>query len=931
MKRSFRVALITVASVVGIVVLAVALAPLLFRDRIVERVKVELNERLEAEVAFSDVDLTLLSTFPTLTVRIDELTIRGKGAFEGIELLRAQSLAAGVDLMALIFDETIEIRSVLVDEPMAHIVVTADGAANYDILGELEAGGETESSTGTDLVLELEDYEIRDGALVYEEPGVDVAIVGLAHRGRFRLEGGTQALRSKTVADQLSVRLGGIRYLKNAHAELDVEALIEGEQETLTIQSLALAVNELAIDGSGTIRWRDDVDLDLQMASREGLPIKALISAIPNAYAADFDGLQASGTFSLRASVQGRVGADDAGTPSFEVKAQVRNGKLKYPDLPLGITGIELDANIDHPGGHLDKVTVDVAKYAFTAGESSATGSVRVRRPLSGPNVDLVLNGRLNLAELATAYPLPDVEALTGVIAAKLDLSAQGKQISKLTGTISANDVTYQPQGASEIRVSEAQVALSPKQTTIQKLEASVGTSDASIRGVASPLTTFLSDDQKVTASLWVRSKRLRVEDILGDDGGESQEQGAATAPFVLPDDLDANLNLDVETLTYGELTLKNLEGSGRLRNRKLTLDDVKADALGGSMKLDGTLVTHPSRAPAFDMAYVVDRVSFAETFEALPSMRAYAPIARFLDGRFSTDLRASGTLGNDLAPKLDSIDAAGLFAALQSKLASDFPPLQELNRVLPAFPKPLHLEGVRSRFRIEDGTMEVKPFTTRVEGMTLMFSGRHGLNQEMKYELSTDVPIDSLPAKLATDVRRLGLDLSKVKDVGVTARLTGSIKAPRVAVDVDTAALRGLVADTVSAELAAQRARALEEAQRQADAIVREAATQAARIRQEAKRAAERIRQEGYARADELEREAAGKPLREIAAKEGAKRIRRETDKRADQAIAEANRRADQVVAQAQERADQVMREASARSQEATDEAQKRTTDKMR
>jgi len=930
MKRPLRIAAITIASVIGVFLIMLALVPFLFRDRIVDRLRAELNERLDAEVDFADMDLTLFSTFPTLTLQLEELVIAGKGPFEGIELVRAQSVGAGIDLMALVFDESIEIRSVRVEEPRAHVVVTSEGAANYDILGELDDPGGTDAES--DLTLDVEDYEIRGGTLIYEEPGVDVVVVGLDHEGRFRSAGSQQTFRSKTDIDELSVRLGSIRYLKSAHAEAEIDALFDAERDSLVIESLVVAVNRLAMTGAGSIGWADDgIELDVTLASKEGLPVKALVSAVPNAYSADFDGLQTGGTFSIGASVKGTLGPDDTDIPSFEIAARVRNGRLKYPELPLALTDIELDAKVDHPGGHLDKLLVNVAKYAMTAGESRATGSLRVSRPLSGPDIDLVLDGRFDLAELRKAYPISDIDTLTGLVEANIDLSAKGKQIGKLAGAINVKELSYQPEGGAEVRVSEARVALSPTQTTIQSLRARVGVSDASIRGVLSPLTTFLSDDQKITASLWLESKRLRVEDFLGDGDADGEVADVATAPFLLPENLDAKLDLDVQMLTYGDLVLKSFKGSGRLRNRKLSLDGVRADALGGSMKLDGTLTTQPGRSPAFDMTYVVDRVSFAEAFDALPSMRAYAPIARFLDGRFSTSFRASGTLGDDLSPKLDSVDAGGFVAALQSKLSSDFAPLRELSRAVPAIPKPLDIEGLRTRFQIEDGAVEVKPFVTQVKGLTMMVSGRHGLDQEMKYEVSTEVPIDGLSAKLAGEVKRLGIDLAKVKKVGVRARLTGSMQSPRVSVDVDTAALRGAVADAASAKLAEQRARALQEAQQQADRMIDEAETQADRIRQEAKRAAERVRKEGYARADQLEREAAGNPLKEIAAKQTAKGIRRETDKRTDQAIAEANRRADQLLAEAQKRADQVMKEAATRSEQAADEVQKQTTDKIR
>lgn len=931
-KRAVRIASISLGVFVLALVAALALVPYLFKDQIVERVRSELNERLDATVELADIDLSLLSTFPTLTVEVEELAIIGKDVFEGIELLRARSIGAGLDLGALVFGDEIRIESVRIESPRVHVVVTANGAANYDILGDLGQTDDAPTESETPLVVEIEDYEIRDATLIYEEPGIDVAIVDLDHGGRFRVAGSNQTLRSETEIEELSVRLGGVRYLKNAHAELDLEALLEGAQERLTVESLSLAINRLAMTGSGSVGFGgESLDLDLAFASEEGLPVKALVSAIPNAYAADFDGLQTGGSFSLKGGVKGQLGPEDGDIPSFNAATRVRNGRLKYPDLPLAITDIELDAKVDHPGGPLDKLTAEVAEYGLAAGESRASGRARIARPLSGPNVDFVLDGRFDLAELVKAYPIPDVESMAGIVEADVDLSAKGERIAKLSGAISATDLTYQPEAGATIEVAEAQVSLSPTQTMIKTLRVNVGSSDAQIRGVAAPLTAFLSEDELITASVWLRSKRLVVEDFLGESDETEEDDSVASAPFVLPDDVDARLDLDVETLAYGDLVLKNFKGSGRLKDRKLTLNGIRADALGGSMKLDGALTTRPDRAPAFDMTYVVERVSFAEAFKALPSMRAYAPIARFLDGRFSTDLSASGTLQDDFSPKLDSVDASGMVAALQSKLESDFGPLQELARALPAIPKPLDIEGFRTRFKIEDGAVEVKPFTAKAKGLEMVVSGRHGLDQDMKYRVTTEVPIDGLSSKLAAEVKRLGLDLTKIENIGVQANLTGSIESPRVSVDVDTGALRGAVADAISSELAEQRARAMEKAREQADQIVAEAKKQSQRVLEEAERAAERVRAEGYKRADQLEREAEGNPLQEIAAREGAKRIRRETDKRVDQALAEAERKADKVVAEAEKRADRLVEEAAAQSDRAADQVEQQTSDRIR
>jgi hypothetical protein len=932
MKKPVKFTLFVVAMVVGTIIVALALVPVLLEDRIIERLRTELNEQLHATVTFADADASLLSTFPTLTAEISALKVTGEGEFEGITLFSAESVAAGVDLLALVMDDAIQIESIGVEHPEAHLIVTEAGKANYDIIAEQseEPVGTAEESEV--VAFEVERYRINDGIITYDEPGISVAAIGLRHEGSAKISGSTQELESQTHIEALTVKLGQITYLLRAKTRVDVDATVETEQQRLRLDGIEIAVNQLAIAGSGGVGWADEgLDLDLKLASQKGLPIKAMISAIPNAYAADFAGLKASGAFTFAAVIDGEFGPDDDDIPSVAVAVNVRNGALKYPDLPLGITDLNLDAKLEHPGGNLDKMKISVPKYGIVAGKSHAEGSLSIARPLSQPNVDLVLKGRFDLGEVAKAYPISDVDALAGLIDADVDLSARGERIARLTGHIEATDVLYRPTGAPAILISVARVALSPENTKIQDLRAKVGESDVAISGLASPLTTFLMDDQKITASASLKSNNLRVEDFLsnGDPAAVRATAGQPSA-FVLPDNVDAKLKFDVRKLTYGDLVLHDFEGSGRIRNRRLVLQGVRAKALGGTMKLDGTVTTSSAGPPTYDMGYVAEKVSFGEAFQALPSMRAYAPIARFLDGRFSTDLKATGTLGDDLSPKLESIDAGGLVAALQSKLSSDFKPLGALNGAIPAIPKPLDVQNFKTRFKIEDGAVKVKTFPVQARGIAMQVGGTHGLDQAMKYHVTTEVPLDGLSSKLAKEVKALGLDLSKAKTVGVRANLTGSIDAPRVSVDLDANALRGVVADRISAELAEQKARALKEVEQQAEKLIAEAEKRADQIRREARRGAEAARKEGYTRAAQAEKEGEVNPLAKIAAREGAKRIRQETDKRADQMIAEADKRADQLVAEAQKRAADMLAEATRQSDQGT-EAAEQQTDRLR
>ena len=922
MKKPVKTTLITIAAFVGLMIVSLAIVPIVLKDRVVELVHNEANERLDATVDFKTIDLSLLSTFPTLTAEVVDLEITGKGVFEGKTLLSVRSFGAGVDLFGLVRDEQLVVESITIDHPEIHVLVTEEGVANYDIVNESseepeEAQPEEEDSDN--IAFELRRYRIVDGAITYDAPGTHVSIEGLNHDGSATISGAMQSFASKTTVDALSVKLGRVTYLKKAKVGVDIEATLRTDDQHVDLDELTIAVNELSIGGSGEIGWTDDtLDLDVEVASAKGQSIKALVSAIPNAYAADFAGLQASGGFSIGANVKGQLGPDDDDIPSFLVHLLVQDSTLKYPDLPLPLTNVALDAKATHPGGNLDKMRIDVAKYAARAGQSHVSGRLAVTTPISEPDVALILDGRFDVAEIAKAYPIPDVEDLRGVIAATIDLAAKGENIKVLNGNIRVTDIVYRAKDAPPVQINDAHVVLSPKATKVKTFRATLGRSDVALSGSLSPFTAFLDDGQTIVGNLQLKSRAIYVDDFLSEE--EDEQAAQETTPFLLPDQIDAKLAVDVKKLTYGELVLSNFQGTARVRRRKLTLSNVKADTLGGSMKLSGTVATPVGKPATFDMSYKVDKVSFAEAFEALPSMRAYAPIARFLDGRFSTDLKASGRLGEDGGPKLSSIDADGLVMTLQSKLGSDFKPLAVLSKAVPAIPKPLDLSSLRARFNIEDGAVQVKPFPVKTKGLEMMVSGSHGLDQEMSYRVSADLPIDKVTGSLAKKVKGLGLDLSKASSVAVLAKVTGSLNDPRVSVDVDTDALRGAVADTISAELEAQRQKALAAVAAQNLKIMAEAVKRAAQVRKEGRNAAEKVRKEGYKRADQLVAEAGNNPLKQIAAKEGAKQIRRETDKRADQLSKEADKRATQIVAEAKKRTEQLKAATEAQSRRATD-----------
>ena len=75
--------------------LAMAIVPFVFRDKIEAIVKDEINKNVNAKVDFRSVDLSLFKSFPQLNVAIEGLSVTGVDTFQNIKLFDCKNINVG--------------------------------------------------------------------------------------------------------------------------------------------------------------------------------------------------------------------------------------------------------------------------------------------------------------------------------------------------------------------------------------------------------------------------------------------------------------------------------------------------------------------------------------------------------------------------------------------------------------------------------------------------------------------------------------------------------------------------------------------------------------------------------------------------------------------------------------------------------------------
>jgi len=178
MKKTLKI-----TGIVLLILLGVAFAiPLLFKGKITNLIKTQVNKSLTAKVDFSDVDLSLFRNFPRLAVRLDSLRVTGTGEFAEDTLVSARQINVAVNLLSVISGEVIKIHSIKVDQARVHAIVHKNGHNNWSITIPDTAAQTGAPAAAKPFKMELQEYALTDAYISYRDDSSHMSseISGLA-------------------------------------------------------------------------------------------------------------------------------------------------------------------------------------------------------------------------------------------------------------------------------------------------------------------------------------------------------------------------------------------------------------------------------------------------------------------------------------------------------------------------------------------------------------------------------------------------------------------------------------------------------------------------------------------------------------------------------------------------------------------------------
>ncbi len=933
--RALKITAITVTILLVVLIGSLILIPMLFKDKIAELVKSEINKNIEARVDWGDSGLTFFRDFPNLTFSLNDLSVAGVGVFEGDTLTHVRNFRIVLDVGSVVRgirkSEQIVIRSIRIQEPSIYAKVLEDGRTNWDIMSGVEdETPQADESEAAPYNVGLREFTIVNARIIFDDRSSDLyaLIDGLNHSLRGDFTQDLFTLYTQTHADELTVRFAGIPYLNRVM--LDVKADLEADmvQKRFTFKENEIRMNELMLGFDGfTAMLGDSIDVDITLSAARA-QFKDILSFVPAIYMQDFQQLQTSGNVAINGHIKGTYTENNL--PSFALSVDVANGMFRYPDLPLPAQNIFVDLSIENPGGDADNTIVNITRFHIELGNDPFEARMVLRTPVSDPEIDFGVKGKVDLAEVSRTMKLETIEELRGIITADAAIGTrmsyiENKQFERVTarGNVDIRDMVVRNRELPHaIEIGELALTLSPQQAEMKSFKGKIGSSDMQMTGYLDNLLGFALRDEALRGRATFTSGFFNLDEWRDDEREDFEV-------IPVPGNIDFTLSAAITRMVFDNMEMTNARGNLRVKDQRINLENFSMNTLGGEILMSGYYETTDSVKPTFDFDFTMRNIDIPKAFSTFNTVQMLAPVAEYALGNFSATLRLNGALGMDMMPLFDVLNGQGSIQT--SRLAlNDFPAMDKLADALKMqqLRNPT-LDDFSSSISIREGRLHVNPFDVRLGKSKMNISGSNGIDRSIQYALAIEVPRSELGADanrvitdLISQVGRTGVNLQAADAVKVNAILGGTITNPSIRLDFDgvVASARDQIERAVRDEVEKQveeveqrvdeaKEEARRKTQEEADRLIRDAEQRASAIRDEARNLAETVRKEGYEQADKI-LEQATNPLTRAAARPAADRVRKEADDRAAQIIREADRRSEDLVAEARRKANELLEE---------------------
>ncbi len=414
------------------VLILLFLAPYLFPDKVGKQIKQWTNQSIRGDLNFSRARLSFFTHFPSLTLTLYDVDLKGSAPFQQDTLLSAAKLGFGVNIQKLIFDHQVSINKIFLTGAYIHVMVNEGGQANYNIYVS-DTTAKVRSPDSAAASLHLEKIIVKDSRLTYNDRSVPMLIQAehFFYEGTGDLSKSIFDLESHIRTDSLNFVLNNKSYVRRKAIDASLITHINTKTLALKFENNQLRMNKLNLAFKGRLDFlKNGYDMEFSLSSQNA-DLYQLITIFPPEYLDWLGKTTVKGTISLTSTLKGKYIVSTGQMPDYGINLSIHDGYIAYKDAKLPVSQINGYTSVSLPSLDPEKLHIKIDSLNFRMDKDFFRGRLEMVG-LSEPRVDLTADAQMDLQSLQQAIGISSFD-MQGQL--NMQLSAKGKYAKKIVKT----------------------------------------------------------------------------------------------------------------------------------------------------------------------------------------------------------------------------------------------------------------------------------------------------------------------------------------------------------------------------------------------------------------------------------------------------------------------------------------------------------------
>ncbi|MEP7266858.1 MAG: AsmA-like C-terminal region-containing protein [Saprospiraceae bacterium] len=589
MWRKVKIISLTIIILFGLFLIAI---PFIYRGKIDGIVKTESNKRINGKLDYSDLDISLLKSFPNLGLNINNLSLEDSS--QNL-LFRADRLDLSFDLKKLLFSgfTKLDLKKIELTHPVLNSFI--DKSGSYNLTSLLKESSPSTSNT-LNLETNLDKIIITEGQVSHIDSSsfYSISLNHLKSISTGKVNNGMLNMFLNNDLDSFSYNFNGIEYLRNIKANWTASLQLDLNSNDWVLNENKLSLNALKanIDGDITsLSGAQFFNLNIMTPQND---LKQLISILPSIWRKQFDNLQAGGSFDLNATIHGV--RDGLGrSPLVNVKSTIKEGSLQYNNLPYSMKNINFDFNIKGLDSFATKYEVNIPLFNAVLNNEPFKANFKASYDNGYiANANGFLQSKIKLNELSKMLPFESTN-MYGKVDIDLNFDFNENQVRKkqfdqikFDGFITGDKIDITSKGYLPVKIDSLHAAFNPKSSAIYLSNASYGRSDASGNvNISNPVALLTAYKGLAIVDIKSTSQLLDLNEMTKSNCDTCTEVN--TMNTTIPG-LNISFNSQANNVKYKDYIIGATHIAGQFKSDTLLIKSLNIELNHSKMDITGKL-----------------------------------------------------------------------------------------------------------------------------------------------------------------------------------------------------------------------------------------------------------------------------------------------------------------------------------------------------